>query len=134
MPWMCERGSCLMVPSGPKGDHLFVVALGPSTLDGYGPAEQVILVSLTTVRPGLPHDQACVVHPGEHSFITHESYVYYREPRIHAALEVQARVNSGVWRPHDSCSAELLQRIVAGFRKSARLPRAYNEILDSLGL
>lgn len=134
MGWICEPGACLLIPSGPTGDHLFAVSLGPAILDGYGSAPQAVLVSFTSVKPELPYDGACVVHPGDHPFLVRDSYVYYRAPRIYPVREVEKRVNDGVWAAHQPCSATLLRRILGGFRKSDRLPRTYNEILDGLGL
>lgn len=87
----CQIGSCFLIPSGPTGEHVFTVALGPKVLAGHGPLEQVILLSFTTIRQGLPHDPACVIRPDEHPFIKHDSYVYYREPRVYSVLDVQKK-------------------------------------------
>lgn len=130
MPWDCELGSCLLIPSGPAGEHLFTVALGPKKLPGYGSEEQVVIVSFTSIRPGLPHDEACEVTNGDHPFIVRESCIHYREPRIYPAKVVQDKVESGEWRSHEPCSEELMRKVLDGFRKSKRLPRHYNEILD----
>lgn len=134
MPWTCETGSCLLVPSGPAGDHLFTVALGPKKLTGYGPEDQVVIVSFTSIKPGLPHDDACEVAPGDHPFIVRESYIYYREPRIYPAMVVQQKVDSGEWRGRDPCGEDLIGKVLAGFRKSKRLPRHFNDILHELGM
>lgn len=63
--WTCRAGSPLLVPSGPTGLHLFVIALGPDVLDGYGPAPQVLMASATTLRDGIPFDPACILEPGD---------------------------------------------------------------------
>lgn len=122
-----------MIPSGPY-EHLFTVALGPVILDGYGSAPQVVVVSFSSIKPGLPYDMACEVSAGAHPFLVRDSYVYYREPRIYSVLELEQRVMSGTWRAAESCSAELMHKIVQGFRKSKRLPRHFNEILNSLNI
>lgn len=134
MTWVCDHGACLMIPSGPQGDHLFTVALGPALLDGYGTSKQVVLVSFTSIREGVPHDCACEVAPGEHPFIVRNSYIYYRQPRIYSVADIEKRVNEGVWRTHAPCSADLFRRVISGFRKSELVPRMYGQILDSFGL
>lgn len=122
-----------MIPSGPN-EHLFAVALGPVVLNGYGPQPQVVLVSFSSIRPGLPYNEACIVSSRAHPFITRDSYIYYREPRIYSASVVERRVNSHQWRQQEACSDELMESILSGFRRSSRLPRYCNEILDALGL
>lgn len=67
--WLCKEGSSLLVPSSPSGLHLFVIALGPLVLDDYGSVPQVLMVSATTLREGLPHDDACILEAGDHPFI-----------------------------------------------------------------
>lgn len=130
MPWNCEQGACLLVPSGPaEHKHLFVIAVGPTNLDGYGGNPQVIMVSVTTIRPDFPHDSACVIRAGEHPFVTHDSYVYYRDPRIESVEHVQAMVDQAVWQSKDPCSADLLRRIKAGLLSSARVPRYVKKLL-----
>lgn len=131
--WRCKPGSCLMIPSGPN-EHLFAVALGPVVLDGYGSEPQVVIVSFSSIKPGLQHDEACEVPAGSHPFITRDSFVYYREPRIYPASTVEGRVNSNVWRKQEACSEDLVRKILAGFRASRRLPRYCHQILDALHL
>lgn len=122
-----------MIPSGPN-EHLFAVTLGPVILEGYGPEPQVVVVSFSSIKPGLPYDEACTVPAGSHPFITRDSYIYYREPRIYPAASIEGRVNSNEWRAGIPCTNELLNSILRGFRKSKRLPRYFNEILDALQL
>lgn len=122
-----------MIPSGPN-EHLFTVALGPIVLNGHGNDPQVIVVSFSSIKPGLPYDTSCVVAAGAHPFITRDSFVYYREPRMYTVQELETRVASGQWRAEENCSQTLMQQVVAGFRLSRRLPRHFNEVLDALNI
>lgn len=121
-----------MIPSGPS-EHLFTVALGPVVVEGYGPEPQVVVVSFTSLKPGLPYDDACMLPAGSHPFITRDSFIYYREPRLYPASVVQHKVVTNEWRSAEPCSEDLLGSIVAGFRKSKRLPRYIHVLLDALG-
>ena len=122
-----------MVPSG-QGKHLFVVALGPSLLNGYGPEPQVVLVNFSSVKEGLRYDESCVVEAGEHPFINKKSFVSYRHARLYPAEQIKQRARSNEWQPHSPCSALLMKKILNGFRISRRLPRYFNEILDDLNI
>lgn len=62
--WQSEPGATLLVPSGPGGLHLFIVVLGPVVLPAYGPSPQTAMVSITSIRSGVPHDAACEVNAG----------------------------------------------------------------------
>lgn len=122
-----------MIPSGPTGEHLFTIAVGPAVFDGYGSAPQVLMVSFTSVKQGVPPDDACLVSAGEHPFITRESFVYYREPRMYPVADVQDRVNRQVWRPEEPCSQALLAKVMQGFWRSDRLPRGFKRMLENAG-
>lgn len=127
--WQAVPGQTLLVPSGP-GLHLFFVILGPVVLADYGPSPQVAMVGATTLRSGVPHDPACVLAPGEHAFIQHDSYLAYRHLRLDACRHVESMVGSAVWKPHAPCSADLLKRIVAGVCLSRLTPREYKRIFQ----
>lgn len=131
MSWACEQGACLLVPSGPaEFKHLFVLALGPKQLDGHGGQPNVVMVSVTSIKPDFPYDPACVIRAGEHPFITHDSYVYYRDPRVESVAHVQAMVDKAVWQGKESCSPELLERIRVGLLASTRVPRHIKKLLE----
>jgi hypothetical protein len=122
-----------MIPSGPS-EHLFAVTLGPCVLDGYGSEPQAVIVSFSSIKPGLAYDEACTVLAGSHPFITRDSFVYYREPRIYPVSVLEKRVHDNEWRGSAPCSEELLNSVLDGFRRSNRLPRYFNEILDIFGV
>jgi len=87
------------------------------------------MVSVTSVKPDFPHDPACVIKAGEHPFIVHDSFVYYRDPRIEPMAHVQAMVDQAVWQAKEPCSPELLARIRAGLATSVRVPRYIKKLL-----
>ena len=53
------------------------------------------MVSLSTVRQGVPHDPACILYAGDHAFVKHDSYVVYQKARIEEADKVLRGVKSG---------------------------------------
>ena len=85
MLYVPYRRATLLVPSGPAHDpdqkHLFVLLTDPAHVQDYE-AKQSLLVGVTTIHAGIPHDSACVLYAGDHAFIKHKSFVYYAEARI----------------------------------------------------
>lgn len=130
--WTATPGHTLLVPSGPSGLHLFVLTLGPIVVPSYGSAPQLALVSATTIRPGVPHDPACELYPGDHPFIQHPSYIAYRYLRLDPAPHVGQMVEQSVWTPHTPCSEALLQRILAGVCISKLTPREFKRVFGCL--
>ena len=121
--WHPAPGQTLLVPSGPAGHHLFVLILGPVVAPDRGAASHVAMVSFTTVRDGIPHDAACVVQAGEHPFVRHASYAYYRDVRIEPVAHVASLVERAVWQPNDPCSPELLAKLQSGVCASRQVSR-----------
>lgn len=109
--WNPFVGETLLIPSGPLGDHLFFILLGPQKLPDHGGAEQFISVSVTTIYPGIPYDKSCVLDSGDHPFIKHPSYVTYRKYRIDPRDHVEQMVSAGLWKPHFPCNPDLIAKI-----------------------
>ncbi|MDR2154514.1 MAG: hypothetical protein LBE78_05745 [Burkholderiaceae bacterium] len=94
--WVCARGACVLVPSGPdQKKHLFTIMLDPVPWGGYGPNPMVLMACASSVKAGIDHDQACQIKAGEHPFIEHDSFIDYRFTRIEPVAVVEAHVKSG---------------------------------------
>ena len=123
--WQPSAGATLLVPSGPAGSHLFVILCDSVTLPGYGQNPCVVLVNLSTIRAGIPHDPTCVLQPGSHSFVVQDSYVVYSGMRIYRMVDLAAHVARSFFVPHDPVPAPILQRIRAGRLASPRTKREF---------
>lgn len=121
--WIPFAGGTLLIASGPTGDHLFTIVFEPKKINGYGQNDQILLVPFCTVYAGGKHDPACVIQPGEHIFVTHESYMDYRNSRIESLNHVLDRINDGVFKQYNPVSEPLLCRIQQGLAKSTRVSR-----------
>jgi hypothetical protein len=80
-------------------------------------------VNLSTIRPGVFHDDTCVVVPGEHPFIQVPSYVVYRSAQVQAAERLVKLVAGWVYKPHAPASVELTDRMLAGVGNSRFTPK-----------
>ncbi len=116
------------MPSGQEGDHLFVVLNNPATFDGYGTRPHVVLVNISTVRPGISHDPACLLPMGCHPFVKNESYVVYKRARIEAVKHLERRVQEGFFKPQAPMPAAQLAAIRAGLQASLFVTREIKEL------
>lgn len=126
--WLPTAGdTCLQ--DGPNGRHLWVVVHGPEACPGYGQPPHVITVSVTTLRAGNSHDPACILHAGDHPFIQHDSWIYYRAARLDPLADAQLHVANALWIPHQPFSPQLLVRVRAGLCASALASREFKRLI-----
>jgi hypothetical protein len=126
------KRATLLIPSGPIDEperkHLFVLLTDPidvSVLTGAG--KHVLLVNIASVPNGLPFDSTCILKPGEHPFIKHESYVYYAKARIEPAEALLRGVKSGQLVPHHIMDEAIVERICSGLQKSPHTAKKFLE-------
>ncbi len=86
------------MPSGPQGDHLFVILNKPADFGGY-PPRSCVLVNLCTVRRG-PYDTTRVIQPGAHPFVKRLTYVGYRHTRMEQESHLTKLVQARIFIPH----------------------------------
>ncbi|MDH6185469.1 hypothetical protein [Polaromonas sp. CG_23.6] len=131
--WNCQKGASLLIPSGPENKkHLFALMLDPVLVDGYGSKPRVLLACVTSVQHGMPGDDSCLLGPGDHPFIEHDSYVDYRFTRLEPVEHLQGRVQEGTFIAKEPCSLELIKRIIRGALKSRRIPREFKLLLEKV--
>ena len=118
------KRATLLVPSGVVGDpdrkHLFVLLTDPAD-DGAGEIS-VLMVSLSSLRPGVPHDASCILYSGDHSFVKRQSYVVYQKARIEAVDKILRGVKDGKLIPHDPMESGIQARICKGLEESRLTP------------
>jgi len=125
--WKCAAGSTILIPSGPLGNHLFVVVIDPSDFDGH-PKQSCISVSICSIRD-IPYDKTCIVQPLEHPFIKHPSYVSFRNTRIDMASHLEKMASDQSAFPQVDTSLELLTKIRSGILASKQTPNFYKLLL-----
>lgn len=117
-----NRKASILVPSGPAHDpdrkHLFIVLSDPVTDE-----KVVLLVSISSVKPGRWNDESCLLYPGEHPFIKKDSFVDYASARIELGDKLLRGVKAGKLIPQDPVTEEVFARICAGVMASRRTPR-----------
>ena len=123
--WQLCAGATLLMPSGNEADHLYIVLNDPCRFEGYGSNPCVLLVNVSSVREGVPYDATCLLEPGEHEFVRHSSFVFYRNARIEQESHILRLVDQGLFKPHTAVSVRVFQRIKAGLFDSPHTKREF---------
>jgi hypothetical protein len=110
-----QKGT-IMLLSGSK-EHLYFICNDPVFYPRLA-CDSFLAVNLTSVTEGIESDPTCLLNVGDHPFVRHPSYVFYRRAEIFGAATVIQSVSSGDIRIHDPCSDGTFQRILDGFNVS----------------
>jgi len=118
------KRATLLIASGPQDDqerkHLFILLTDPRS-DEAG-KKSVLMVSLSTIKPGVPHDPSCILHAGDHPFVKRGSYVVYQKARLEEADKVLRGVKNGQFVPLAPIDGAIFARICKGLEESRLTP------------
>ncbi len=94
-------------------------------------SDTIAIVNLSTWRNDKPelNDPSCIVLEGDHPFVRHKSYIYYRQGICSPYSELEKGLACGVLTPQEDCSEDLVYRALCGAAESQFTP---NSILDIL--
>jgi hypothetical protein len=117
---LVARAGTLLIPSGPSHNpnkmHLHVVCTDPCSNGNQ------LIVCICTWTSDLC-DDACILQPGEHRFLTRKSYVLYRKSRIESAAALDNGIAIGLFRSEPQMNAQSFLRIKNGICRSKQTPR-----------
>lgn len=111
-----KRGATLLMPSGPRGNHLFVIVT--DEVDG-----ECLLVSLSTIREGRYHDGTCEISPGVHSFVTDHSFAFYGHARVERTTHLVNMEEKGLFFAKEDMPDNVVEAISAGIQQSEHTPK-----------
>lgn len=94
----------------------------------------VLVVNVTSIRAGVPHDPACVLNANDHPFVRHASYMRYADCQIQSNAELDNKLASGSIVLDDKVSDDVLLRIRKGAIESDFIPRGHAAFLESQNL
>lgn len=114
----------------PRGDntHVHVVISSPQENDG-----QVLVVRLTTFRPEQIEDTSCILNEEDHLFIRRPTVVNYGElgdPNLWSVEAIEKAVQDNLLVLWDTFSQEVMDRILAGAKKSPFLKKNLKKFLS----
>ena len=115
------RRATLLVPSGamrdPDQKHLFILLTDPAKIFDYE-GKHSLLVGVTTIHAGIPHDPACELYAGDHPFIKHKSFVFYAEARIEISQKLIDGVKRSIFSPQGMLAEDIFARVCHGLTLS----------------
>jgi hypothetical protein len=118
------KRATLLIPSGPQSDqlrkHLFILLTDPHRNDTG--VTSILMVSISTVRTGIPHDATCILFPGDHPFVKQDSFVVYQKARIEDVEKVLRGVKSGQLMPQAPMGDLVFARMCKGLEESRLTP------------
>ncbi len=109
-------------------DHLQVIISNPDEFP-----DEVICFNLTTWK-GDHCDSACIVEPGEHTWVRRKSFVYYENPLLLNAEAMATLETSNLVEKYPAVSEELFVRMLNGAQESTRLPVEYEDLMFTQAL
>lgn len=127
------KRATVLIPSGPAHDpgrfHLFILLTDAITAE-----KLVLIVSISSVKAGVWHDDTCVLAIGDHPFIKQASWVDYRSARIEPAAKLTSGVHKGLLVAQGTISHAVFLRICEGLLKSPQAkPRFGSFYLEACG-
>ena len=101
-----NAGDTLLVaePGTSYDSHLWIVVSDPSS-----DPDHVVMVNMTSFR--TDKDQACVIHVGDHPYVTHDTCINYEDAKVVTVPQIELLRTSGKVVSFAPCSSSLLQRI-----------------------
>ena len=110
----------LLIPSGPSHDpdrmHLHIICTDP---DEKG---KQLIVSVSK-KTSAPCDNTCVLQSHEHSFLSQESYIFYRKARIIDQTALINGVNAKLFAFKDDVNGQTFLKVTNGICASPQTPR-----------
>ncbi len=110
------RKGTILIPSG-SSDHLHFICSDPVFYPELS-RDCVLMVNISTIKPDLHFDQTCILDAGDHPFVKHPSFVYYKKSDIFGADSISRNVADGTFSAHQECGDLVFEKILAGFNTS----------------
>ncbi len=107
------RKGTVLAPTGPC-NHLHVICNDPV----YYPINDcycVLVVNISSIKDGVPHDPTCALDVGDHPFVQHPSYVVYAQAVIWRVDNVIRKEAAGEIMAHQDMPEATFSRILNGF-------------------
>ncbi|WP_233081092.1 hypothetical protein [Rheinheimera soli] len=123
------RRGTILIPSGPV-KHLHFVC-SDVHFSPHKNGDKVLLVNISTIDPDLYFDTTCILKPGEHPFVKHDSFIYYRYAELYSPDRITDEVIKGNFDVHQPCTEELMQRILDGFQVTREVKRYVQKFYEA---
>jgi hypothetical protein len=126
---MWNAGDCFLLETnldkgGKRKAHLFVVILSLHTN-----SDKTITVHVQSIR-SLKDDRTTILKPGDHDFITHDSYINYRMAKIVSLESLSKVLAENKSRTKPSMQQDVFERICKGIMNSPFTPHEVKQLYE----
>lgn len=119
------------IPGKPDLKHLHVLLTGALQSGGNGGDSEVVLVSMSSVRQGVPHDSSCILNVGDHANVEWPSYLAYQRAATYSVTQLQDGLDSCRMFLRPTFEDMVLERIVRGAIISLHTPRKIKKLVQA---
>lgn len=119
MTGIAFKKGTLLILTGPV-PHFHIVMNDPVFSGEHG-KDTVLVVNISSVKPHVYHDPSCVLHPGCHAFVRHQSWVVYEGATVMNTARIDEQVASRDITTHEPASDALFEQVRQGFDCSPHL-------------
>lgn len=126
------KGGSILAIAGPL-KHLHFICSDPFFNKDTG-AVSVVAVNISSVKEGRPYDNTCMLDKGDHPFIRHLSYVYYKEAVIFRVEKIKYGIEAGDIKVLEKATEPVINRVISGFFKSKFTSRKIIKALELGGV
>lgn len=109
-------GGTLLIPTD-REKHLFIILTNKCKTHCH------LIVNVSSIKKDVHHDTACVFAGGEHPFITHPSFVFYRFAQMKNAQSITDLVAKGYYVEKTMIDASPFTKICEGLFTSKFVKR-----------
>ena len=113
------KKGAILIPTGPT-DHLHIICCDPIFYPVIN-KDCILLVNISSVDEDMYYDNTCILNIGDHPFIKHPSYVFYKKAVIYGVESICRNVDEGNFFIHHPTNEAVYQRIIAGFEASSEV-------------
>lgn len=124
-----DKGGSILAIAGTVR-HLHVICSKPFFNPATGEIS-VVAVNISSVKDRTRYDKTCVLEKGDHPFIRHKSFVYYKGSTIFRISKIQQGIETGEITVLENVSEQILKKVLSGFATSDFTPA---KILKALRL
>jgi hypothetical protein len=75
--------------------------------------DEVAMANVTSLGPHI-RDETCILRPGDHPFVHHDSVVLYAKARIYTTGTIRGMIGRGLLEPRPAATPALMDRIRQG--------------------
>ena len=122
---MLRVGSTFLAPTPEyETEHLYIIISIISS------NTEALFVNITTKKAGK--DTACILRPGDHSFIRHDSIINYGDAKIALISKLKEAISMKVFTKLEPVSDDILKKIQEGALISSAFPQKFLKYLTKI--